>query len=183
MSLGQFRPEKNHELQLKAFALFLSRHETTLRLILIGGCRGWEDLERVERLKALSRKLGIADRVQWEVDVGHDRKEALLAAGLIGLHTMVEEHFGIGIVEGMAAGLLTVAHASGGPQADIITDGSLGWLATTPEQYAACFEEILNMDPQAQEAVRQAARRHVQERFGMEQFSRAFCSNIHPISK
>lgn len=178
--MGQFRPEKNHELQLETFALLLSRHSTeaNLLLILIGGCRGWEDLERVERLKALSQHLGIADRVQWEVDVGHDRKEALLASGLIGLHTMVEEHFGIGIVEGMAAGLLTVAHASGGPKADIITDGSLGWLAATPEQYASCFEQILSMDPIAQETVRQAARRHVQERFGMEQFSRAFGSTV-----
>ena len=38
----------------------------------------------------------------------------------IGIHTMLEEHFGISIVEMMAAGLYTVAHNSGGPKEDII---------------------------------------------------------------
>ena len=34
---------------------------------------------------------------------------------------MWNEHFGIGIVEMMAAGLLVIAHNSGGPKTDIIT--------------------------------------------------------------
>jgi len=38
----------------------------------------------------------------------------------VGLHTMLEEHFGISIVEMMAAGLYTIAHNSGGPKEDII---------------------------------------------------------------
>lgn len=38
----------------------------------------------------------------------------------VGLHTMMEEHFGISIVEMMAAGLYTIAHNSGGPKDDII---------------------------------------------------------------
>ena len=33
---------------------------------------------------------------------------------------MKEEHFGISIVEMMAAGILVVAHASAGPKMDII---------------------------------------------------------------
>jgi glycosyltransferase involved in cell wall biosynthesis len=39
----------------------------------------------------------------------------------IGLHTMWNEHFGISVVEMMAAGLLVIAHDSGGPQMDIVT--------------------------------------------------------------
>ena len=38
----------------------------------------------------------------------------------VAIHTMKEEHFGISIVEMMSAGLITIAHASGGPQHDII---------------------------------------------------------------
>jgi alpha-1,2-mannosyltransferase len=34
---------------------------------------------------------------------------------------MWNEHFGIGVVEYMAAGLVPVAHASGGPLMDIVT--------------------------------------------------------------
>jgi alpha-1,2-mannosyltransferase len=42
-----------------------------------------------------------------------------LSKSLIGLHTMWNEHFGIGVVEYMAAGLIPVAHNTGGPKMDI----------------------------------------------------------------
>ncbi len=35
---------------------------------------------------------------------------------------MTDEHFGIGIIEYMAAGVIPVAHNSGGPQMDIVVD-------------------------------------------------------------
>ena len=37
-----------------------------------------------------------------------------------GLHSMWCEHFGIGIVELMASGVIVVAHNSGGPKSDIV---------------------------------------------------------------
>lgn len=39
---------------------------------------------------------------------------------MIGIHTMEYEHFGIALVEMMAAGLITIAHNSAGPAMDII---------------------------------------------------------------
>ena len=46
---------------------------------------------------------------------------------MIGLHAMVNEHFGIGIAEYMAAGLVPVANSSGGPLMDIVVpiDGEI----------------------------------------------------------
>lgn len=38
----------------------------------------------------------------------------------LGLHTIQNEHFGIGIVEYMAAGVIAVVHDSGGPKMDIV---------------------------------------------------------------
>jgi alpha-1,2-mannosyltransferase len=58
----------------------------------------------------------------------------------VGIHTMKQEHFGISIVEMMAAGLVTIAHASAGPLQDIIggcRTGIVGYLAKDEEQYAA----------------------------------------------
>ena len=47
-------------------------------------------------------------------NVSYERLRSLYAYSAIGLHTMWNEHFGTSVVE-MAAGLVTVAHNSGGP--------------------------------------------------------------------
>ena len=51
---------------------------------------------------------------------------------------MKEEHFGIAIVEMMSAGLVTIAHASGGPLYDIIgcSEDPIGFLCGTTEEFA-----------------------------------------------
>ena len=51
-----------------------------------------------------------------------------LSKAKVGVHTMWNEHFGIGVVEFMAAGVLTIAHNSGGPKLDIVVPQT-GWLA------------------------------------------------------
>ena len=58
---------------------------------------------------------------------------------------MMQEHFGIGIVEMMAAGLYTIAHNSGGPLKDIIGghNKTCGRLAITPKEYAQAIIEGL----------------------------------------
>jgi len=56
---------------------------------------------------------------------------------------MWNEHFGIGIVEMMAAGLIVVAHRSGGPQSDIIHPGKTGFLASNASEYAGKLHRAL----------------------------------------
>mmetsp|Transcript_31663 Transcript_31663/g.51437 ORF Transcript_31663/g.51437 Transcript_31663/m.51437 type:complete len:416 (-) Transcript_31663:192-1439(-) len=122
ISLGQFRPEKNQELQLRAFARFLRNHrqqqqqekrpleekkgkridDKNIKLVLIGGCRNEDDQKRVKNLKHLASTLGILDRVVFEVNASFKLLVEYLAAAHVGLHTMVNEHFGIGVVEFMA---------------------------------------------------------------------------------
>lgn len=68
ISIAQFRPEKNHELQLRAFHRFLelvsgSPAAEESKLVLIGSSRNAEDEERVEQLKNLARKLGLEGKV------------------------------------------------------------------------------------------------------------------------
>lgn len=47
----------------------------------------------------------------------------IMSQAKVGIHTMKNEHFGIAIVEMMAAGIITIAHESGGPLRDIIQKG------------------------------------------------------------
>ncbi|VEL11956.1 unnamed protein product [Protopolystoma xenopodis] len=126
VSIGQFRPEKNHELQLKSFALFLEKlgiskcKDSPYRLILVGGCRSLRDHARVNHLRYISNQMNLSEMVEFRINLPYIEVVKLFKKATVNLHTMVEEHFGIGIVEGMAAGLITVAHNSGGPRYDII---------------------------------------------------------------
>jgi len=43
-----------------------------------------------------------------------------------------------------AAGLAVIAHNSGGPKDDIITNEVNGFLASTPEEYAFYIDKLIN---------------------------------------
>lgn len=80
----------------------------------------------------------------------------------MGIHTMRNEHFGIGVVELMAGGAIVIAHNSGGPQMDIVRPGT-GFLATSVEEYAEKMAEIVRMEEHQLMDIRSAARSHVRQ--------------------
>jgi alpha-1,2-mannosyltransferase len=67
-----------------------------IRLVLIGGCRNAEDESRVKDLKDLSSHLAVDSNVEFKVNLSFDDLKKEMGAGMIGLHTMWNEHFGIG---------------------------------------------------------------------------------------
>lgn len=102
VSVGQFRPEKDHRLQIQAFRELLDRKGegpggSSVRLILIGGCRNQEDEERVLMLRGLCQELDVADRVDFKLNVPFEELKRELVNATVGLHTMWNEHFGIGL--------------------------------------------------------------------------------------
>jgi alpha-1,2-mannosyltransferase len=61
---------------------------------------------------------------------------------------MWNEHFGISIVEMLAAGLLVIAHNSGGPALDIINpheDQQTGYLASNEEEYSLTMKAAIDV--------------------------------------
>lgn len=115
LSVAQFRPEKDHALQLHAFAEFHRRAKRKeVRLVLLGGCRSEEDEDRVTQLKALAEDLQIADAVDWEINAPYSTLQRYLQKATIGLHTMWNEHFGIGVVEYMVSFLISLALSGDG---------------------------------------------------------------------
>jgi len=98
---------------------------------------------------------------------------------------MAQEHFGIGIVEFMAAGVIPIAHNSGGPKEDIIVlhhHKKIGFLATTAEEYASHIEEIFSHPEEAAHIRRNA--RIFAEKFSDEAFSNLFLdalTNLRPF--
>ena len=59
---------------------------------------------RVEELRAAAQKLGLSQHVDFCLGLGNQELRGLLGDAVGGLHTMLDEHFGISVVEYMAAG-------------------------------------------------------------------------------
>jgi alpha-1,2-mannosyltransferase len=203
VSLAQFRPEKDHALQLRAFAAFVARDPAAfgdVRLRVMGGARGGADEGRVAALRGLAAELGVGARVEFVVNAPMAEVHAALGHALAGIHTMRAEHFGISVVEMQAAGLVVVAHDSGGPKEDIVAPawrsggrggrrgrgargggaaGALGCLAATEEEYADALEAIFRGDIDA-EGVAQRARAAC-GRFSDEEFAKGFLGCLGPL--
>ncbi|KAJ3132126.1 asparagine-linked glycosylation protein [Geranomyces variabilis] len=192
VSVAQFRPEKAHSLQLQAFSELLSAHPNfrdgsdMCRLVLIGGSRNEDDRRRAQELRDLAVTLRIEDNVEIVENASYPELQAYLAKASIGLHTMRDEHFGIGIVEYMAAGLIPVAHNSGGPKLDIVVDAPhsrTGFLATTAQEYSAAFATILELSDDAQRVIRERARASVVTKFSDATFARLLVENLATVMR
>ena len=159
LSIGQFRPEKDHALQLRAVRALVDQYESLsernrdvlsqVRLYLIGSCRDDGDRERVQVLEALSKELKVEKYVQFQLNAPFPDLCRWLGEATAGLHTMWNEHFGIGVVEMQTAGCIPIAHNSAGPRKDIVIHHqgvATGLLAETPEEYAEAMAYVLNLD-------------------------------------
>ncbi len=139
--IAQFRPEKNHALILRAFSELL--HPTDgntempddlkgAKLVLIGSVRHSDDATRVYDLRLLAHELKIKEHVDFVCDASWPEILIWLRKSWVGVNGMWNEHFGIGVVEYQAAGLVSVVNDSGGPKVDIVIDyegGPTGWFA------------------------------------------------------
>jgi len=152
---------------------YCNQKTSQVTLALIGSSRNKEDEGRIAVLRDLARELAIEASVVFVVNASFDELKGYLARGLVGLHTMWNEHFGIGVVEYMAAGLIPLAHNSAGPKMDIVT---VGYLAQTAEEYATQLNTILRLDLTPRVSIQRAAREVAVKRFSEKNFTEGFCS-------
>jgi glycosyltransferase involved in cell wall biosynthesis len=123
--IAQFRPEKNHTLILNSFAEFMRTKTPATKgakLVLVGSVRDDSDSKRVYELRLLANELQIKDSVEFHLDASWPEILEWLRKASVGVNGMWNEHFGIGVVEYQAAGLVAVVHKSGGPKIDIVTE-------------------------------------------------------------
>ncbi|KAF9123167.1 asparagine-linked glycosylation protein [Mortierella sp. 14UC] len=192
VSVAQFRPEKGHALQLDAMAQLLKDHPEyrqkagsenpkAVQLVMVGSARNDSDNNRIKQLKDKAAELGITDNVTFVVNAPFSELQAWLARSKIGIHAMLDEHFGIGVVEYMAAGLVPVAHNSAGPKMDIVrpyNNEPTGYLASTPQEFADAIEKILAAGDSTLD-MQLRARDSVQERFSEKVFVDGFQKCLH----
>lgn len=195
--VAQFRPEKRHEIVLKAF----SRVKSQIRkvsgqrphLIFIGSVRDEDDAIRVLALRRLATELGLTEHDCTIVEnAPWPNVRRILETSLVGLNAMWNEHFGMGVVEIMAAGLIPVVHASAGPLLDIVKNTDHGFFfksARDPDykkgEYPSLSEALLSafsLNP----ADRKAMSLRVQaasQKFGDAQFATAWEKEVEKSLK
>ena len=182
--IAQFRPEKMHHLIIDAFATFLKTTAASPRpgekpkLILIGSVRDDHDEKLVYKLRLQAHE--IRDNVQFLINARWQEILEQLKSCSVGVNAMWNEHFGIGVVEYQAAGLISVVNDSGGPKEDIVVPidgGETGFHASTGEEYAEAFGKALSLGPEDALAMRRRARKS-SERFSEEVFGRGWVDGV-----
>lgn len=117
------------------------------------------------------------DNVEFAVNLAYSDLVRLFGRASIGLHTMVDEHFGITVVEFQAAGLVALVQASAGPLLDIVVpyEGRpTGFHAKTAQEFADRIEVIADhLDVETVQDLRRRARKNA-ERFSRQVFEEAW---------
>lgn len=137
--IAQFRPEKMHHLIIDAFSSFiktLSADVPKPKLVLVGSVRDDHDEKRVYKFRLQAQ--GIREHVEFIVNAKWPQILELLQSCSVGVNGMWNEHFGIGVVEYQAAGLISVVNDSGGPKEDIV-------VAIDGERTGACSFHRFNV--------------------------------------
>lgn len=120
ISFAQFRPEKDHAMQLRMWKRLLPRLPKDAKFWLVGTVRDENDQGILDGLKEQASVLGIEESIDFKVNRSRQEILDIFSQAKVAIHTMRNEHFGIAVVELMAAGIVTIAHKSAGPLFDII---------------------------------------------------------------
>jgi phosphatidylinositol alpha-1,6-mannosyltransferase len=130
LGIGELKERKGHHLALAAWCRAAARHPEVHHYVV--GRPSGDAYE--ERLHALARDAGMADRVHFLGNVEEDEKIDLLQRALVFVHTPVTaadggfEGFGIVYLEASASGTAVLGTLGCGAE-DAIRDGETGLLA------------------------------------------------------
>jgi len=135
--IGRIEPAKN-----TALVPFIAEKVKNGRFVIIGSIESYSYYKHLVRL---IKSLRVEDRVRILPNASEWQKIELLRRAKIYLHPMRYEHFGISVVEAMAAGLIPVVHRSGGPWTDIVEFGKYGFGFRTEEEAVSHVENLLEL--------------------------------------
>ena len=187
VSFGQFHPENNQDIQIKILSQLkeklsiYSPNFDDLEFHIIGFLRTNEDQQYLDYLIEYSKRLGVEKNVKFLVNKTIEEIKEEFSKAKIGINTMKENHFSISLIEMMAAGLIVIAHNSGGAKDDLLKDDGVikpGFLVKNENEYIAQIEEILvRYNDIKGPLVNYSTQRA--EKFSDETFSKQFLDNLN----
>lgn len=134
--IGRISPEKRIEDVIDAIALT----DTKPALRVVGGLIPTAIPYR-ESLERRAKEKGV--KLEFFINAPRNKLVKTLTSSKVFVHATIGEHFGIAVVEGMAAGCPVVVHRSGGPYEDIIDCGNYGLSYDSIEELAEHIDGLL----------------------------------------
>jgi alpha-1,3/alpha-1,6-mannosyltransferase len=175
LSLNRYDPEKNLNLAIESLRVLKGTvpAETfkQMRLIFAGACdeRLPENRETLKHLKELAATFDLQEHVIFLCSLTTAEINWLLNHCICLVYTSINEHFGIGVVEAMAAGCAVVAVNRGGP-VETVENGVTGILCDpAPAAFADAIARIA-ADPAAVERMGREGRQRVAAKFSRAAF-------------
>ena len=146
LSVGRMEPLKGLDILISAFAGLKDISET--RLLIVGGDLGSD--REIKRLRSLTAKLGLSDRITFTGIVQQTELPKYYGAANVFVMPSYYESFGLATLEAMACGTAVVTSRVGGPMS-FVEEGRTGFLVpwACPEPYSERIEMLLS-DPALQ---------------------------------
>ena len=171
VSCGRYTPEKNYE-----FVLRVAEHLPHIEFTIIGASSGKVSNAYYRKLARIVEEKKLRN-VKLLRDVPRSEQLEIYSRSKVFLHAMIGEHFGIAVVEGMAAGLVPIVHRSGGPWFDIVDRGMYGLGYENVDEVVKAVEYALdNYEYLREKAIRRAMM------FSKERFVEKFKEIINSIT-
>ena len=157
VSVGRFVPTKNYEMIAQ-----VARQMPDVNFVIVGRKRSADPYyDKIVALKP--------DNMTLNADATRADISDLLGEAKIYLHGMVGEHFGISVVEAMAAGCIPIVHNSGGPKEAM---GNYGFLYNNSEECVKVLREALQSKINPNDIVERA------KMFSVDNFKKNFIETL-----
>lgn len=150
ISVGSFAPVKRQLEQLE-----IARRLPDIEFWLVGNIKSARYYRACQQYAARHR----LTNVQFKPDLPGDALQEALEHALFFLHTMQNEHFGICVVEAIAAGCMPVVHRSGGPREIVSNDA---FCFDNTDQAVQIFERLQNTAPESLVSMRRELQQRIQ---------------------
>jgi alpha-1,2-mannosyltransferase len=139
ISCGRYSPEKNYEYVLEA-----ANRLRDVKFAVVGSFSGEKSMKYYEKLCSIISEESLAN-VELLKALTFKDLLSLYGRAKVYMHAMKNEHFGIAVIEAMAAGLVPVVYRGGGPWEDILKarQGYYGFSYENPDETADIIKMLL----------------------------------------